>query len=104
MIKLLMTWNINDREDQTHLEFVTGTFVPALVRHGAISDAWLSMARDEKHSPEMILGVVSDDELELRSFVESSEWLDLSRELAQHTTKFRYWFTPKIQNPGGFQM
>jgi hypothetical protein len=101
MIKLLMSWNINENKEQEHLEFVTSVFVPLLMKHGAISDAWLSLAGS---SPEMIMGIVGEDELELRAFIETEEWHTIHQQLERHISDFRAWFTPKIQNPGGFQM
>ncbi len=101
MIKLLMSWDIKEDKDQEHLEFVTSEFVPLLMKHGAISDAWLGIAGK---APEMILGIVSDDDLELRSFIETEEWRTIRGRLDRHVENFRAWFTSKIQNPGGFQM
>ncbi|ABX07426.1 hypothetical protein Haur_4795 [Herpetosiphon aurantiacus DSM 785] len=103
MIKLLMSWNIAEGREQAHLEYVTSEFVPALMKHGAISDAWLSLGGTPE-APEMILGITSDEEIELRSFMQSNEWQELSAKLSRHVADFRYWFTNKIQNPGGFQM
>lgn len=96
-----MSWNIREDKDQEHLEFVTNEFVPVLVKHGAISDAWLAIAGG---SPEMIVGIVSEDELELRAFIETDEWHSIRARLDGFVQNFRAWFTPKIQNPGGFQM
>ncbi len=101
MIKLLMSWDIKENKDQEHLEFVTSEFVPLLMKHGAISDAWLAIVGT---SPEMIMGLVSDEELELRSLVGSAEWREVLAKLSVHVNNFRLWFTNKVQNPGGFQM
>lgn len=101
MIKLLMSWDIKDDKDQQHLEFVTSEFVPMLMKHGAISDAWLAIVGT---SPKMIMGLVSDEELELRTFVGSAEWREILAKLSIHVNNFRSWFTNKVQNPGGFQM
>lgn len=101
MIKLLMSWDIQDNKDQEHLEFVTSEFVPVLMKHGAISDAWLALAGG---APEVIMGIVSDEELELRTFIQSDEWREIREKLGVHVSNFRSWFTHKIQNPGGFQM
>lgn len=101
MIKLMMTWNIRDEQGQEYLEFVTREFVPLLMRYGAISDAWLGVAGA---SPEMIMGIVSDDELELRSLITTDEWHTLHQRLQDYVNDFRAWFTTTIQKPGGFQM
>ncbi len=96
-----MSWDIRTNTEREHLEFITSEFVPMLMRHGSISDAWLSLAGE---SPEMIMGIISDDDLELRALPQTDEWQQTCARLAEYSDNFRTWFTTKIQNPGGFQM
>ena len=96
-----MSWNIRDNKEQEHLEFITSEFVPMLMRHGAISDAWLNIAGS---NPEMIMGIVSEDDIELRALTQSAEWQAIQARLNAYVEHFRVWYTTKIQHPGGFQM
>ena len=101
MLKLLMSWDIRENHEQAHLEFITSELVPMLMKHGKISDVWLSMAGN---SPEMIVGIISDDDVELRMLPKTDEWQSIHEKLEPLIDNFRLWLTSKIQNPGGFQM
>lgn len=101
MVKLLISWDIRDDKDQEYLEFVTSEFVPLLMKHGAISDAWLGVAGS---APQMIMGVIAEDGLELRTLLQSEEWRSARAGLGRFVENIRAWFPAKVQDPGGFQM
>ncbi|GIV96461.1 MAG: hypothetical protein KatS3mg057_1118 [Herpetosiphonaceae bacterium] len=100
MVKLLMTWDIQSGKEQEYLDFITSEFSSMLMRQGlVISDAWLSQAGE---GPQVTIGALAEDPLELRLFLEGEDWRQLRDKLSAYVTNFRARVTNP--QPGGFQI
>ena len=87
-VKLLMTWDILPGKEQEYFEFVVRDFIPIIQRLGLEpSDAWFTMYGDH---PQILATVQMSNLTTLQGVLESSEWVDLTKQLLDYVEDFKY--------------
>ena len=86
LLKLLLTYNVNDDASEEYRQFVTGEFLPAVQRLGlAVTQVWFTAYGDY---PERQTELVSRDEDTMWSVLNSDEWTDLEERLREYVNEF----------------
>ena len=86
LVKLLLTYNVNDDASEEYRQFVTGEFLPAVQRLGlAVTQVWYTAYGDY---PERQTELVSRDEDTMWSVLNSDEWTDLEERLREYISEF----------------
>jgi hypothetical protein len=99
LIKLLLTYNVNDDAAEEYRQFVTGEFLPAVQRMGlAVTEVWYTAYGDY---PERQTELVGRDEDTVWHILNSEEWNDLEERLKGYVSGFGRKVIP--YRPG-FQM
>ena len=99
LIKLLLTYNVNDDAVEEYRQFVTGEFLPAVQRMGlAVTEVWFTAYGDY---PERQTELVGRDEDTVWHILNSEEWNDLEERLKGYVSGFGRKVVP--YRPG-FQM
>jgi hypothetical protein len=99
LVKLLLTYNVNDDANEEYRQFVTGEFLPAVQRMGlAVTEVWYTAYGEY---PERQTELVSRDEATMWSILQSDEWTDLEDRLKEYVSDFGRKVIP--YQPG-FQM
>jgi hypothetical protein len=99
LVKLLLTYNVNDDSSEDYRQFVTGEFVPAVQRLGlAVTEVWYTAYGDY---PERQTELVSRDEDTMWGVLASDEWTELEGRLKQYVNDFG---RKVIKYQPGFQM
>lgn len=99
LVKLLLTYNVNDGESEEYRQFVLGEFLPAVQKMGlAVTEVWLTTYGDY---PERQTELVSRDEDTMWRILTSEEWQELEERLNEYVNDFGRKIVP--YQPG-FQM
>jgi hypothetical protein len=94
-----MSWDILPGREQEYFEFVVREWVPGIQRLGLEpTDAWFTMYGNQ---PQIIAGAQIDNQQDLDSVLDSTEWLALTERLLNFVTDFSYKVVPARK---GFQM
>ena len=98
-VKLIMSWDILPGREQEYFEFVVREWVPGIQRLGLEpTDAWFTMYGNH---PQIIAGAQIEEQKELTSLLDSTEWLALTEHLLNFVPDFTYKVVPARK---GFQM
>ena len=99
LVKLLLTYNVNDGVSEEYRQFVLGEFLPAVQKMGlAVTEVWLTTYGDY---PERQTELVSRDEDTMWRILTSEEWQGLEERLREYVNDFGRKIVP--YQPG-FQM
>ena len=99
LVKLLLTYNVNDDSSEDYRQFVTGEFIPAVQRLGlAVTEVWYTAYGDY---PERQTELVSRDEDTMWGVLASDEWTELETRLKEYVNDFG---RKVIKYQPGFQM
>ena len=91
-VKLIMSWDILPGREQEYFEFVVREWVPGIQRLGLEpTDAWFTMYGNH---PQIIAGAQIEEQKELTSLLDSTEWLALTERLLNFVTDFTYKVVP----------
>ncbi len=86
LVKLLLTYNVNDDASEEYRQFVTGEFLPAVQRMGlAVTQVWYTAYGDY---PERQTELVSRDEDTMWHVLNSEEWSELEKRLKEYVNDF----------------
>lgn len=99
MVKLIMTWDIQEGQEQAYIEFAVGELSPALNALGLqIREVWYTQAGS---GPEMVVAGLMPDREDARHLLASPEWTRLREQLSEFVEDVKV----KIVRPKGpFQM
>lgn len=99
MVKLIMTWDIQEGREQAYIEFAVGEFSPALSALGLqIREVWYTQAGS---GPEMVVAGVMPSREDARTLLASNEWQRLRDQLNEFVENVKI----KVVKPKGpFQM
>lgn len=87
MVKLLMSWDIQDGRDAEYFEFVVREWVPGITKLGLQpTEAWFTIHGD---CPQVLTGGIADDLDSMNKIVSSSEWERLHGRLSDYVTNYR---------------
>ena len=97
-LKVLMTWDIDGERDQAYFEFVIGEFIPGVQRLGLQpAEAWATIYGPY---PQIQVGLLANDEGQVRKVLASEEWILLQNRLFDYVKNFSYKVVPARR---GFQ-
>ena len=98
MVKLLMTWDIQDGKESAHFDFIARTFVPRMVKLGVQpTELWSTVYGD---APQIVMAWIGEDRTNITRIFHTSEWKALRDQLEEFITDFKY----KIVPAEGFQL
>jgi hypothetical protein len=88
MVKLLMSWDIQDGRDAEYFEFVVREWVPGITRLGLQpTEAWFTLYGD---CPQVLTGGIAEDLQAMQAIIGSDEWEDLQDSLLEYVTNYRH--------------
>jgi hypothetical protein len=88
MVKLLMSWDIQDGRDAEYFEFVVREWVPGITRLGLQpTEAWFTLYGD---CPQVLTGGIAEDLKAMQAIIDSEEWEDLQDSLMEYVTNYRH--------------
>ncbi len=91
-VKVLMTWDIAQDNEQEYFEFVIGEFVPGMQRLGFQPlDAWATLYGDY---PQIQVGMISSDAETAQRMLDTAEWASLREKLFDYIENFSYKVIP----------
>ena len=92
MIKLLMTWNIQEGHERAYFEFMVREFTPTLLQMGIeLREAWYTVYGD---GPQILIGWLVEDRETVQKVMETEEWQGLYERLLEHVTDFQFRVVP----------
>ena len=97
-VKILMTWDIVEDNEQEYFEFIIGEWVPGVQRLGFQPlDAWATLYGEY---PQIQVGMIVSDAETAQRMLDSAEWLSLREKLFTYIENFSYKIAPA---KSGFQ-
>lgn len=99
MVKLLLTWDIQEGKESSYMEFIVHEFGPGLNELGlTITDAWYTIAGE---GPQVVIGGVVENRQVLNEILQNPAWLELHEKLMEYIVNYHQ----KITSPQGlFQL
>lgn len=99
MVKVIMTWDIQENKEQEYIEFAVGELSPALSSLGLqINEVWYTIIGS---GPEMIVSGLMPTRAEARQLIRSREWERLQDRLGDYVENVNIKI---VQPKGPFQM
>lgn len=96
--KLILSWDIARDREREYFEFVVREFIPGVQRLGLeLTDAWATAYGDQ---PQIMVGAVGSSIEEVKSVLDSTEWLTLSDQLQEYVRNYN---EKVVNSTGGFQ-
>ena len=91
-VKILMTWDISQDNEQEYFEFVISEMIPGVQRLGFQPlDAWATLYGDY---PQIQVGMIAADADTAQQMLDSDEWVTLSEKLFGYIDNFSYKIIP----------
>ncbi|HEY0736626.1 MAG TPA: hypothetical protein VGD69_17040 [Herpetosiphonaceae bacterium] len=99
MVKVIMTWDIQEGKEKDYIEFAVNELSPTLGVLGLqINDVWYTMYGN---GPEMVVSGLMESRADALGLLQSRDWA----QLRQHLTDYVDHINVKIVQPKGpFQM
>jgi hypothetical protein len=99
MVKVIMTWDIQENKEKDYIEFAVSELSPALHALGLqIDDVWYTLIGG---SPEMVISGLMPNRADALGLMRSREWRRLEERLMEYVENI----SVKIVQPKGpFQM
>lgn len=99
MVKVIMTWDIQDNKEREYIEFAVNELSPMLIELGLqINDVWYTVVGG---GPEMVVSGLMPNRADALGLLQSRDWARLQRRLEE----FVEHVNVKIVKPEGpFQM
>ncbi|MBC8336423.1 MAG: hypothetical protein ISR59_00820 [Anaerolineales bacterium] len=91
-VKILMTWDISQDNEQEYFEFVISEMIPGIQRLGFQPlDAWATLYGDY---PQIQVGMIATDADTAQQMLDSDEWGILREKLFGFIDNFSYKIIP----------
>lgn len=91
-VKILMTWDIAQDNEQEYFEFVISEFVPGVQHLGFQPlDAWATLYGDY---PQIQVGMIASDADTAQRMLQTAEWASLRQKLFTYIENFDYKIVP----------
>ncbi|MBT3321181.1 MAG: hypothetical protein HN392_02750 [Anaerolineae bacterium] len=91
-VKIIMTWDISQENEQKYFEFVIGEFIPGVQQLGFHPlDAWATLYGDY---PQIQVGMIAVDSEDAQRMLASAEWEILQEKLLEFIDDFSYKIVP----------
>lgn len=99
MVKVIMTWDIQDGKEQEYIEFAVSELSPTLGALGLqISDVWYTMIGS---GPEMVVSGLMPNRADALGLLQSRDWNQLQKRLNEFVEQIN---VKVVQPSGPFQM
>ena len=99
MVKLLMTWDIQQGKEESYFEFVIKEFSPKLLSLGIQpTDSWYTVYGE---APQILSGAVADDLETMTKVLAGDDWRELEQKLLEYVTNYN---RKVVEASGGFQL
>lgn len=87
MVKLLMSWDIQDGRDAEYFEFVVREWVPGITRLGLQpTEAWFTLYGD---CAQVLTGGIAEDFDTMQGILDSDDWSELKGNLLDYVTNYQ---------------
>ncbi|NLN70992.1 MAG: hypothetical protein GX142_09490 [Chloroflexi bacterium] len=97
-VKVIMSWDIKEGQEQEYFEFVVRSFMPGVQKLGlALSDAWVTIYGEQ---PQILVGAVVPGFEKAQKIINSEAWQELNHHLLDYVKNYQLKLTPLA---GGFQ-
>lgn len=91
-VKVLMTWDIAQDNEQEYFEFIISEFIPGVQRLGLQTlDAWATLYGEY---PQIQVGMIASDMENAQRMLASTEWEVLREKLFGYIDHFSYKIVP----------
>ena len=91
-VKVLMTWDIAQENEQAYFEFVISEFIPGVQQLGFQPlDAWATLYGDY---PQIQVGMMATDSDSAQNALNSAAWERLQEKLFEYIENFSYKIVP----------
>lgn len=91
-VKILMTWDISQENEQKYFEFIISEFIPSVQRLGFQPlDAWATLYGDY---PQIQVGMMAPDAEAAQRMLDTEEWAILREKLFGFIDNFAYKIVP----------
>ena len=91
-VKILMTWDISQENEQKYFEFIISEFIPSVQRLGFHPlDAWATLYGDY---PQIQVGMIAVDAEDAQRMLDTDEWVTLREKLFDYIDDFSYKIVP----------
>lgn len=91
-VKVLMTWDIAQENEQAYFEFIISEFIPGVQRLGFQPlDAWATLYGDY---PQIQVGMMATNTDDAQNALNSTAWGRLQEKLFQYIENFSYKIVP----------
>jgi hypothetical protein len=95
-VKLIMSWDIQQDQDQAYFEFVVKEFAPGIARLGLQpTEAWYTVYGKR---PQIMMGGITEDFETMKHMLETKEWGELHEKLMQFVTNYAQKIIPFSPN------
>ncbi len=92
-IKLILTWDIQPGKEQGYFEFITKTFLPAVIEMGIkMNDAWVTVYGDQ---PQILVTANMSSYQEARSILSSELWQQMNEKLLEFVENYSQKIVPE---------
>jgi hypothetical protein len=99
MVKVIMTWDIQENKEIEYIEFAVNELSPTLGALGLqINDVWYTVVGS---GPEMVVSGLMPDRSEAMHLLQSRDWSQLQKRLAEFVENINVKI---VQPQGPFQM
>jgi hypothetical protein len=99
MVKVIMTWDIQENKEKEYIEFAVNELSPTLGALGLqINDVWYTVVGS---GPEMVVSGLMPDRSEAMHLLQSRDWSQLQKRLAEFVENINVKI---VQPQGPFQM
>jgi hypothetical protein len=99
MVKVIMTWDIQESKEKEYIEFAVNELSPTLGALGLqISDVWYTMYGN---GPEMVVSGLMQSRADALKLLQSRDWAQLRRHLSEYVDHINVKIVPP---KGPFQM
>ena len=97
-IKLILTWDIMQGKEQDYFEFITKSFLPAVIEMGIkMNDAWVTVYGDQ---PQILVTAQMSSYKEARDILSSELWQQMNEKLMDFVENYSQKLVPE---KGAFQ-
>jgi hypothetical protein len=99
MVKVIMTWDIQENKEKEYIEFAVNELSPTLGALGLqLNDVWYTVVGN---GPEMVVSGLMPDRTEAMHLLQSRDWSQLQKRLAEFVENVNVKI---VQPQGPFQM
>src|SRR5260221_14622965 len=85
-VKILMSWDIKQGQDQEHFEFVGREFAPGITRLGLQpTEAWFAIYGE---CAQIMMAGITPDFATIKTFLDTQEWKELHARLLQYVSNY----------------